>query len=117
MVMSERLVCGAEHVPVAAHGAPRDLTALFDPRSIAVVGASADASKWGGDIAARLVRNEKRRAVYFVNRKGGVIHGRRAYPSLSELPDAPEMVMLAMPAAAFEGTLDEALAGCGRRPV
>lgn len=109
MVMSERLVCGAEHVPVAAHGAPRDLTALFDPRSIAVVGASADASKWGGDIAARLVRNEKRRAVYFVNRKGGVIHGRRAYPSLSELPDAPEMVMLAMPAAAFEGTLDEAL--------
>ncbi len=75
-----------------------------------MVGASADASKWGGDIAARLVRNEKRRPVYFVNSKGGTIQGRRAYVSLSELPEEPEMVMLAIPAKAFEATLDEALA-------
>ena len=101
-------------VSATANGAHRDLTPLFDPRSIAVVGASADATKWGGDIAARLVRNEKRRDIYLVNRKGGVICGRRAYRSLSELPSAPDMVMLAVPAAAFEATLEEAL-GLGTR--
>ena len=77
---------------------------------MAVVGASADASKWGGDVAARLLRTETVRPVYLVNRKGGEMHGRAAYRSLSELPEIPELVILAMPAAAFETTLDEALA-------
>ena len=37
------------------------------------------------------------------------MHGQVAYPSLSDLPEGPEMVILAMPAAALEATLDEAL--------
>jgi acetate---CoA ligase (ADP-forming) len=98
--------------PAAPAGVPahRDLTSLFDPKSIAVVGASSDESKWGGDIAARLVRNEARRELYFVNRKGGVIQGHPAYESLTALPRVPDLVMLSMPAHAFEPTLEEALA-------
>jgi acyl-CoA synthetase (NDP forming) len=94
----------------SGEAARRDLTALFDPASIALVGASADESKWGGDLAARLLRAERRRPVYLVNRRGGSMHGRVAYPRLSDLPEAPEMVILAMPATALEATLDEALA-------
>ncbi len=90
-------------------GCRRDLRPLYDPRSVAVVGASADTSKWGGDIAARLVRGAGERPVYLVNRRGGVMHGRRAYASLSELPEAPELVVLAMPAASLDAVLDEAL--------
>ncbi len=94
-------------------GVPRDLTPLFDPRSVAVVGASADASKWGGDLALRLSRSAGRRELYFVNRRGGELYGRPVHASLGELPEAPELVVVATPASAFEALLDEALAlGC-----
>jgi acyl-CoA synthetase (NDP forming) len=88
----------------------RDLSALFDPRSIAVVGASSDEAKWGGDLAARLARGEGDRRLYFVNRRGGLVQGREAYRSLRDLPEAPQMVILAVPAQAFEEALDDALA-------
>lgn len=90
-------------------GGRRDLRPLFDPRSVAVVGASADTSKWGGDIAVRLVRSATDRPVYLVNRKGGDLHGRRAYLSLRELPEVPELVVLAMPAASLDAVLGDAL--------
>jgi len=94
----------------------RDLRTLFDPASIAVVGASADASKWGGDVAARLARGEQRRRLFFVNRKGGQVCGRQAFRSLRALPETPEMVILAVPAAAFEDAVDDAVA-VGARAV
>ncbi len=80
----------------------RDLTPLFEPRSVAVVGASGDLSKWGGDVSARLMRGDHRRAVYLVNGRGGEVLGRQAYASLRDLPEAPELVILAMPAKLFE---------------
>ncbi len=92
------------------HEQPRDLRALYAPRSVAVVGASADTSKWGGDIAARLVRGAASRDLYFVNRHGGTLYGRTLYPSVADLPETPELVIVATPAAAFAAVLDEALA-------
>jgi acyl-CoA synthetase (NDP forming) len=76
---------------------------------VAVVGASADTSKWGGDLAARLARDE-RRTVSFVNRRGGSLYGRPVYPSIGDLPEDPDLVVLAIPAAALDAVLDEALA-------
>ena len=98
----------------ATHPGGRDLRPLFDPRSVAVVGASADTSKWGGDVAARLLRRGDGRPVYLVNRRGGEMHGRSAYTSLGELPETPELVVLATPASTFEAVVDEAL-GLGVR--
>jgi acetate---CoA ligase (ADP-forming) len=88
----------------------RDLSALFDPRSVAVVGASAVPGKWGYLLAEGALRGESRRSVYLVNRRGGEILGRRAYASLTEVPDAPELVILTVPASGLEESVDEALA-------
>lgn len=95
----------------------RDLRPLFEPRSVAIVGASNDSAKWGAWLARGAIRGEHRRAVYLVNRRGGEILGRPAFASLAELPEAPELVVLAVPAAAFEGMVDEALAAGARAIV
>ena len=87
----------------------RDLRVLFDPRSVAILGASSDPAKWGHWLARGAVKGEARRAVFLVNRNGGVILGRRAYPSLADLPEAPELVVVTVPAAGFEGAVDAAL--------
>ncbi len=92
----------------------RDLRPLFDPRSVAVVGASDDPAKWGNWLGRGALKGEHRRPVYLVNRKGGTVLGRGAYRSLSELPGAPELVVVSVPAAAFEQTVDDALAAGAR---
>ncbi|MDQ2984488.1 MAG: CoA-binding protein [Actinomycetota bacterium] len=95
----------------------RDLRALFDPRSVAVVGASNDPAKWGHWVAQGALAAEHRRAVYLVNRSGGEVLGRPSYPSLAELPAAAEMVVIAVPEAAFEETVDASLAAGARALV
>lgn len=96
---------------VAATGVGRrDLRPLFAPRSVAVVGASGDLSKWGGDVSARLLRGEHRRRVYLVNGRGGEVLGRSAYASLRDLPEGPELVVLAMPAKLLEDVVDDCAA-------
>ncbi len=88
----------------------RDLRPLFDPRAVAILGASNDPAKWGHWLSRGALRGEHRRAVYLVNRNGGEILGRRAYRSLAELPEAPESVVVAVPAAGFEEAVEGALA-------
>ncbi len=94
----------------------RDLRPLFEPRSLAVLGASDDPAKWGQWIAAGALRGAHRRDVWLVNRKGGEILGQRAYRSLEELPGEPELVVIALPAAAFEDAVDASLAA-GTRAI
>jgi acyl-CoA synthetase (NDP forming) len=88
----------------------RDLRPLFAPRSVAVVGASADPSKWGNVLARGALRGAHRRAVFLVNRAGGEILGARTYAALADLPESPELAVISVPAAGFEHAVDEALA-------
>jgi len=87
----------------------RDLRPLFDPRSVAIVGASATPGKWGYWLAQGALQAEERRAVFLVNRNGGEILGRTAYRSLAELPESPELVVITVPADGFEEAVDGAL--------
>jgi acyl-CoA synthetase (NDP forming) len=87
----------------------RDLRPLFEPRSVAIVGASNDAAKWGHWLARNAVKGERLRPVFLVNRNGGEILGRRAYRSLDELPEPAELVVLAVPAAGFADAVETAL--------
>lgn len=63
----------ATSVPEAS--VERDLGALFEPESVAVVGASDDPVKWGNWLARGALRGASRRAVYLINRRGGEVMG------------------------------------------
>jgi acyl-CoA synthetase (NDP forming) len=88
----------------------RDLSALFDPRSVAVVGASSVPGKWGYLLADGALRGEARRSVYLVNRRGGEVLGRAAHTSVAELPEAPELVVISVPASGLEEAVEDSLA-------
>ncbi len=76
---------------------------------MAVVGASDDPRKWGNWLARAALLGAHRREVMLVNRRTATVLGRPTHPSLGELPTPPELVVLAVPAAAFEETVDQAL--------
>ncbi len=87
----------------------RDLQPLFAPTSVAVVGASGDPRKWGNWLARRALRGEHRRAVHLINRRGGEILGRSAHRSLLELDAPVDLVLVTVPEALLEPTVQEAL--------
>ncbi|MFG2869658.1 acetate--CoA ligase family protein [Streptomyces sp. NPDC048338] len=94
----------------------RDLTALFDPASVAVVGASDDPAKYGHAVASQALRAPGRRPVHLVNRRGGTVLGRKAATSLAEIGEPVELVVISVPGAGFEAAVDDALA-CGAKAI
>ncbi|MFE6839964.1 acetate--CoA ligase family protein, partial [Streptomyces sp. NPDC057705] len=95
----------------------RDLTALFDPRSVAVVGASDDPAKYGHAVASQALRADaRRRPVHLVNRRGGTVLGRPAAPSLAAIGETVELVVISVPGGGFESAVDDALA-CGAKAI
>jgi acyl-CoA synthetase (NDP forming) len=95
----------------------RDLTPLFDPRSVAVLGASADPAKWGYSVSEQLLSRPSGRDIYLVNRRGGEILGRTALRSLAGLQASVDLVAVCVPAAGFLSALGEALAAGARAVV
>ena len=94
--------------------AANSLAPFFRPRSIAVIGASRDPAAIGSLVFRAILRGNFAGAVYPVNRQAPAVHGVRAYPSVRDLPEAPELAILAVPA---EGTVEaagEALAAGSR---
>jgi acyl-CoA synthetase (NDP forming) len=96
------------------HAARRlDLDAVFAPGSVAVVGASDDATKWGGSVLRNLVRGGFEGAIYPINPRGGTILGLQAYPSPDDLPARPDLVIVALGGGAATPVVRE----CGRHGV
>jgi acyl-CoA synthetase (NDP forming) len=85
------------------------LSVFSDPRSVAVVGASADPTKWGYWLARGALQGAHRRAVHLVNARGAVVQGTSSVPSLRDLPGAPELVVVCTPAASVPAVVEDAL--------
>lgn len=86
---------------------------LLRPRSIAIIGASADPASFGGRIMGALERFHFAGDIHLVNPKRSEINGRPCVPSVDALPMGVDAAILAIPQAATV----EAIAACARRDV
>ena len=71
---------------------------VLRPRSVAIVGASRRPGSVGAAVMANLVAGGFTGAIYPVNPHAATIEGLPAYASLREVPEAPELVVVAVPA-------------------
>ena len=88
----------------------RSVHNLLHPRSVAVIGASADPTKVGYVALSNLLSADFAGPVYPVNPEHRSVHGVRAYPSVVDIPDPVELAVVAVPADQVESVLDGALA-------
>src|SRR4030043_307053 len=70
---------------------------MFNPESVAVVGASNDLSKWGAGIFARVLNSPSVKRRYPVNKHQAIVQGVKAYPSLRDLPETVDFVAIVIP--------------------
>ena len=91
-----------------------DLSRLFHPRSIAVVGATDHGDAYGSQTLLNLAAVGFDGEVWGVNPRRTEAHGVACFPSLSDLPGVPDAVVVAIPAAGVPAVIEEAGAlGCG----
>ncbi|MGD1987750.1 MAG: acetate--CoA ligase family protein, partial [Desulfobacterales bacterium] len=82
---------------------PDAIGAIFYPKSIAFVGASAQMGKWGHMLMANTISGGYKGQVFLVNPKTGTIAGRKTYPTVCDIPDPVDLAVVTIPAA---GVLD-----------
>ena len=94
-----------DHVAVTA-----SLRPFFEPRSVAVVGASRRRGSIGGELFRNVLEADFAGAAYPVNRDGSPVAGVRGYRSIAEIPDEVDLAVICLPAAQVVAAAEEALA-------
>jgi acetate---CoA ligase (ADP-forming) len=109
---------GNGHVPrppsTASSAVGEAVRTMLEARSVALVGASMRAASFGSRMLEEVSKSRALPRIYPVNPRYAELAGARCYPSLADLPEAPELALLAVPDAALEQQLALA-AGIGCR--
>lgn len=72
------------------------LRAALDPRSVAIIGASENYNKVGGRPVHYLDKFGFKGKIFPINPTRPEVQGHKCYPGLADLPEAPEMVIVAV---------------------
>jgi acetyltransferase len=85
----------------------RNLEHLFNPGSVALVGASARAHSVGATVMRNLLEGGFAGPIWPVNIKRAEVAGRRAYRTVAELPGAPDLAVVCTPAPSIPSVIAE----------
>ncbi len=80
---------------------------MISPRSIAVVGATRDKKKIGAIVLKNIIDGGFSGKIYPVNPAAGIIQKLQAYSNYSELPQTPDLAVIAVPANVVPLVLEE----------
>lgn len=83
------------------------LTSIFAPRSVALIGATETPSSVGRTILENITAQTFGGNVYPVNPKRPSVLGIKAYPSVGEIPETPDLAVICTPAATVPGIISE----------
>lgn len=84
------------------------LKLCFSPESAAIIGASADPRKFGSRALKFCLERGFGGRLYPINARNDVVQGVKAYRHVSELPEAPDIAVIAVPAPLVRESLEAA---------
>ncbi len=90
----------------------QNFSQLFNPRSIAVVGASGTKGKVGNMIARNITSHNYKGDVFFVNPKRNKILGRKCYDSLSDIGQEIDCSIIVVPGKFVENVIKDGSSIC-----
>ncbi|WP_319523881.1 acetate--CoA ligase family protein [uncultured Desulfosarcina sp.] len=85
------------------------LDALFNPESVAVVGASSTPGKVGHDIFVNILKGGYKGTLYPVNPRAKSIASVRAYADIQDIPDSIELAIIILPPRLAEPAIKQAI--------
>ena len=106
-----RILLETERVPEPVRYTDEEIlatmTRMMRPRSVAVIGASAEEGKIGNSVMRNLVDGGFAGEIYPVNPKADEILGRTAYAGVAEIPGDVDVAVFAVPAKFVVGSVAE----------
>jgi len=90
-----------------------ELDRLFNPSTLAVVGASRDSHKTGNRYLSNLLGSSFEGRLYPVNPREAEIMGLKSYPSVTDIPTEVDLAMVTVPAAIVPQVMED----CARKGV
>ncbi len=85
----------------------KDLSGLFSPKSVAVIGASNVPEKVGAIVLKNIIDSGYQGSVYPINPNESQVAGLKCYPNVGALSEAPDLAVFAIPAVIVIGVLEE----------
>jgi len=82
---------------------------FFHPRSIAVIGVSAEVNAFGTRYLTGLLNFGYKGKLYPVNPRGGFLFGLTIYPGVGDIPDSVDLAVISVPGRSVPGTLESCL--------
>lgn len=92
---------------------PHSLKTLLNPRSVAVIGASEDQTKFGGRLYKTLLQHHYDGVVYPINPTRDSLFGIKTFASIDATPTPPDMAIMALPQSKVKGEIS----ACAARGV
>ena len=89
------------------------LDAFFKPNAVAIIGASQSPGKLGYTVLANVIESGFKGNIYPINPKASQIYNIKAYPSLMELPETPDLAVIVIPYNHVPAAMRE----CGEKGV
>ena len=88
----------------------KQMEPFFRPRSVAVIGATNNLTKWGSWITGHILSGGFEGALYPVHPRDTEVLGRKAYAKVTDIPGPVDLAFITIPAVKVAGALEECAA-------